>query len=95
MLFRSQAAQDQLSSDGASAALTALLDGLPADQAPLPDAKALLDAAAGTAGVKKGVLMKSARAALLGSLQGPDLLSTLALLQRIGEARPRLKQALS
>ena len=90
-----QAAQDQLSSDGASAALTALLDGLPADQAPLPDAKALLDAAAGTAGVKKGVLMKSARAALLGSLQGPDLLSTLALLQRIGEARPRLKQALS
>jgi glutamyl-tRNA synthetase len=40
--------------------------------------------------VKKGVVMKSARAALLGSLQGPDLLTTLTLLHRLVEAGPRL-----
>jgi glutamyl-tRNA synthetase len=40
--------------------------------------------------VKKGVLMKSLRAALLGSLQGPDLISSWRLLHALGEDRPRL-----
>jgi glutamyl-tRNA synthetase len=54
-----------------------------------------LAAAAASAGVKKGVVMKSLRAALLGSLQGPDLLASWQLLHRIGEDRLRLERALT
>jgi len=57
--------------------------------------QALLADAAKTAGVKKGVIMKSLRAALLGRLQGPDLLTTWSLLARIGEDLPRLERCLS
>jgi glutamyl-tRNA synthetase len=45
--------------------------------------------------VKKGVLMKSLRAALLGSLQGPDLVTTWRLLHASGEDQARLAQALN
>jgi len=85
-----QAALDQLSAPGAAAAVAALREGLPEGLLEAAAAKALLEEAATAAGVKKGVLMKSARAALLGSLQGPDLLTTLGLLHRLGEAAPRL-----
>ena len=85
-----QAALDQLAAPGAAAATAALLAGLPEGPLEADAAKALLEQAATAAGVKKGVVMKSARAALLGSLQGPDLLNTLTLLHRVGEAAPRL-----
>ena len=85
-----QAALDQLNAPGAAAAVAALREGLPEGSLEPAAAKALLEEAATAAGVKKGVLMKSARAALLGSLQGPDLLTTLGLLHRLGEAAPRL-----
>jgi glutamyl-tRNA synthetase len=38
--------------------------------------------------------MKSLRAALLGSLQGPDLLTTWLLLHPSGEARARIARSL-
>ena len=38
--------------------------------------------------------MKSLRAALLGSLQGPDLLTTWLLLQASGEAKARIARSL-
>ena len=60
-----------------------------------PEAQDLLAAAAATAAVKKGVVMKSLRAALLGSLQGPDLVATWQLLHQIGEDRRRLEAALA
>jgi glutamyl-tRNA synthetase len=85
-----QAALDQLNAPGAAAAVAALREGLPEGLLEAAAAKTLLEEAATAAGVKKGVLMKSARAALLGSLQGPDLLTTLGLLHRLGEAAPRL-----
>jgi glutamyl-tRNA synthetase len=85
-----QAAREQLGAPGATAAVAALSQGLPEGPLEADAAKALLESAATAAGVKKGVLMKSARAALLGSLQGPDLLTTLTLLHRLGEAGPRL-----
>jgi glutamyl-tRNA synthetase len=50
--------------------------------------------AVAAAGVKKGVLMKTLRAALLGSLQGPDLLSSWLLLQPSGEAASRIRRSL-
>jgi glutamyl-tRNA synthetase len=92
------AAQDQLASEGARPALTALATALEArgPAAPLTtdQAQALLGEAAAAAGVKKGVIMKSLRAALLGSLQGPDLLTTWLLLQRSAEALPRIRRCL-
>jgi len=91
-------AQAQLASEGARAGLEALLATLedPAQPAELGEerAKALLGEAASAAGVKKGVLMKSLRAALLGSLQGPDLVATWLLLRPIGEDIPRLRRSL-
>ena len=57
------------------------------------EAQELLAAAAAAAGVKKGVVMKSLRAALLGSLQGPDLVATWQLLHQIGDDRRRLERA--
>jgi glutamyl-tRNA synthetase len=89
-----EAARAQLAEPAASAALGALLERLPEGALEEAAAQALLAEAAGAAGVKKGVLMKSLRAALLGSLQGPDLMATWLLLHRIGQDRPRLAAAL-
>ncbi|MEI7952201.1 MAG: glutamate--tRNA ligase [Synechococcaceae cyanobacterium ELA182] len=89
------AALAQLASDGARPAVAALLALLPegCEQLSVEQAQALLAEAASQAGVKKGVLMKSLRAALLGSLQGPDLVTTWRLLHRSGEDRPRLQSS--
>jgi glutamyl-tRNA synthetase len=89
-----QAASDQLAMDGVRGALAAVLERLPAGPLEAETAQSLLSEATAAAGVKKGLLMKSLRAALLGSLQGPDLMTTWLLLHRIGEDRPRLEQAL-
>ncbi len=98
----------QIESEGAKPALAAVLqaleqadpgqpagNSLPASNSLAADqARALLGEAAKTAGMKKGVVMKSLRAALLGSLQGPDLVATLLLLQPSGEAIARLQRCL-
>jgi glutamyl-tRNA synthetase len=93
-----QAATTQLATNGASAALAALLESLLKllPEAPLEtdQAQALLLEAATAAGVKKGVVMKTLRAALLGSLQGPDLLTTWLLLHRCGADRARISRCL-
>ena len=90
----STAALQQLESAGARPALAALLERLPEGPLTQDAAQHLLGEAASAAGVKKGVLMKSLRAALLGNLQGPDLLTTWLLLQPSGEAHARLRRAL-
>lgn len=46
-------------------------------------------------GVKKGVVMKSLRAALTGDLHGPEILPSFVLLQRKGLALSRLQRALT
>jgi glutamyl-tRNA synthetase len=87
----------QLEQAGARPALQALLSILelnPWDGLDVERAQTLLKEAAATADVKKGVLMKSLRAALLGRLQGPDLITTWALLARRGNDRQRLRRCL-
>ncbi len=79
---------------GSRAALTALLERLPEGPLDAETAQGLLAEAATAAGVKKGVLMKGLRAALLGSLKGPDLLTTWLLLHRLGRDRERITAAL-
>jgi glutamyl-tRNA synthetase len=88
-------AREALGKPDAQACLSALQFLLP-DSETLATAVAqeLLAAAAATAGVKKGVVMKSLRAALLGSLQGPDLLASWQLLHQNAEDGKRLAQAL-
>lgn len=46
-------------------------------------------------GVKKGVVMKSLRAGLMGALQGPDLMQSWVLLNQKGWDKTRLNQALT
>jgi glutamyl-tRNA synthetase len=84
-----------LAQSEARACLAALLARLPSEASlAAADAQELLAAAATAAGVKKGVAMKSLRAALLGALQGPDLVATWQLLHQIGADRLRLELAL-
>lgn len=87
----------QLEVEGARPALAHLsqaLENEPWDGLDTAHAQQLLTAAAKKAEVKKGVIMKSLRAALLGCLQGPDLITTWSLLARIGEDRSRLKRCI-
>jgi glutamyl-tRNA synthetase len=46
-------------------------------------------------GVKKGVVMKSLRAGLMGELQGPDLIQSWLLLHQKGWDKLRLQQSLT
>ena len=88
----------QLEADGAKVAIAQLVKSLesdPWDGGDTTEAQSLLADAANKAGVKKGVLMKSLRAALLGRLQGPDLITTWSLLARVGQDLPRLKRCLT
>jgi glutamyl-tRNA synthetase len=89
-----ESASSQLASEGASPALAALLERLPEGPLSADQAQTLLGEAATAAAVKKGVIMKSLRAALLGSLQGPDLLATWLLLHRSGDDRARIARCL-
>jgi glutamyl-tRNA synthetase len=89
-----EAARAQLETDGARAAVAAVLERLPEGELGADQAQALLGEAAAAAAVKKGVVMKSLRAALLGSLQGPDLLATWLLLHRSGDDRSRIARCL-
>ncbi len=84
----------QRADGGSRTALTALLERLPEGDLASETAQGLLTEAAMAAGVKKGVLMKGLRAALLGSLKGPDLLTTWLLLHRVGADRDRIAAAL-
>lgn len=45
--------------------------------------------------VKKGLVMRSLRAALTGDVHGPDLIESWVLLHQKGQDKPRLQQALS
>ena len=84
----------QLEQAGARDALAALLAALPEGEPEADAAKSLLGQACESAGVKKGVLMKSLRAALLGQLQGPDLMESWLLLHATGEDRSRISRCL-
>jgi glutamyl-tRNA synthetase len=89
-------AKAQLQLDGVAAVVSDILAGL-TDSAPatLADLKALVDQATKAQGVKKGLVMKSMRAALMGSLQGPDLMESWLILRQRGFDVARLKAALA
>lgn len=87
------ASRAQLQGEGCQAALRHVLRQRP-QVFEASAAKALLTEAARAAGVRKGVVMKGVRAALLGRLHGPDLLLSWELLHGVGEDDRRLRAAL-
>jgi glutamyl-tRNA synthetase len=88
-------ARTQLQSEGVAAVIEAVLAGVTEQAEPLTEdtAKAVINQATKTAGVKKGVVMKSLRAALTGSLQGPDLMQSWLLLSQRRLDHTRLEGA--
>lgn len=60
----------------------------------IDEGKNLINEASKEADVKKGLIMKSLRAALLGSMQGPDLMGSWSLLARINLDIKRLEKCI-
>ncbi len=88
---------NQLEIQGAKEAIKALYENLkkePWDGNDLIKAKVLIANSAESAKVKKGILMRSLRAALLGSMKGPDLMTSWSLLARVGKDTKRLSRCL-
>lgn len=85
----------QLQQEGVKAVLQGILDGLPAEPLTQESANALIQSVVKAQGVKKGLIMKSLRAGLTGSLQGPDLMQSWLLLSHKGWDKARLTQAIA
>lgn len=95
-----EAAIAQLQLEGVKAIIEAMVEAIAqaiASQSVLDEnsAKTLINQITKTQGVKKGLVMKSLRAALMGDLQGPDLIQSWLLLHQKGWDSIRLHQALS
>ena len=88
-------AQGQIAQAGVKEILTSFLGAMPA-AADLNEeaAKGLITQVTKEHGVKKGVVMRSLRAALSGELHGPDLIQSWLLLHQKGLAVPRIQKAL-
>ncbi|MBF2034005.1 MAG: glutamate--tRNA ligase [Leptolyngbyaceae cyanobacterium T60_A2020_046] len=90
-------ATQQLTQDGVGdllqAAADAIAAGAPLDS--LEAGKALVDTVVKAQGVKKGVMMKSMRAALMGDMQGPDLMESWLILHQRGFDTQRLADAIA
>jgi glutamyl-tRNA synthetase len=88
-------AQDMLRQDAAQTAVKAVAEAT-ANHAELSldDAQGIVKTITKQHKLKKGLVMKSLRAALTGALQGPDLMQSWLILNRKGRDRPRLQKAL-
>jgi glutamyl-tRNA synthetase len=88
--------QQQLAIDGAMAVLEAVLRfSKETPDLSVESAKAQINQLTKDLGLKKGVVMKSLRAGLMGTVQGPDLLQSWVLLHQKGWDASRLEQALA
>jgi glutamyl-tRNA synthetase len=85
-------AKAQLQQDGVAAALQGILAGLEGDTF---DGQGIIKQVVKEQGVKKGLVMRSLRAALTGEVHGPDLMQSWKLLHEIGLDKPRLQNAIA
>jgi glutamyl-tRNA synthetase len=86
----------QLQQENVPTVLTFLLERLQQTSEFTADAaKELINCAVKQHGVKKGLAMRSLRAALTGEVHGPDLIETWLLLHQRGWDRSRLEQGLA
>jgi len=89
-------AQAQMQQDGAKAVITSVYENMKQyDQLTEEDAKQLVKQVTKEHNVKKGLVMKSLRAALTGDVKGHDLMESWLLLNQKGLDQPRLEAALS
>ncbi len=91
----SEAAIAHLKQPDAIGVLQAIVAQLPSEPLTLDAAQAIIQQVTKAQGVKKGVVMKTLRAALTGDLQGPDLLQSWLLLNQRNCDRDRLEQGLT
>ncbi|MCZ2202640.1 MAG: glutamate--tRNA ligase, partial [Cylindrospermopsis raciborskii PAMP2012] len=76
--------RQQLEQEGVKALLKAILVALDIDTVTGDTAQNILKQVVKEQGVKKGLVMRSLRAALTGDVHGPDLIESWVLLNRIG-----------
>jgi glutamyl-tRNA synthetase len=92
----SDEANTQLKQEGSTAVLQGILTAVE-NQPQLSEesAQEIIKQVVKEQKVKKGLVMRSLRAALTGDVHGPDLIQSWLLLNQIGLAAPRLKRAIS
>ena len=92
----SDKAKEQLGKERVAEAMQAVLDAIKTHQInELTDAKGVIDQVSKVLEVKKGLLMRSLRAALMGDMQGPDLVESWIILHRQGFDQQRLAAAIA
>lgn len=86
----------QLQQNGVQEMLQAIIDAI-SNQSPLTaeNAQKIVNQLTKDLNVKKGFMMKSLRAGLMGDLQGPDLIQSWVLLNQKGWDKTRLSDALA
>jgi len=87
---------EQMKKEGAAEVVKAVLEAV--DNYPelsVDDAQQIIQAVIKTQKVKKGLVMRSLRAALTGDVHGPDLMESWVLLHSSGIDKTRLQQALT
>ncbi|MBU7585314.1 MAG: glutamate--tRNA ligase [Nostoc sp. TH1S01] len=92
----SEEGSKQLQQEGSSAVLSGILAALE-NQTQLTETAAqdIIKQVVKAQNVKKGLVMRSLRAALTGDVHGPDLIQSWLLLNYVGLDKPRLQQAMS
>lgn len=91
-----EAAKAHLTQPGVAEVLKATLEALPeANLDSLEAGKTLVNQVVKAQGIKKGLMMKSLRAALMGDMQGPDLMESWLILHQRGFDQGRLEAALA
>ncbi|MEL7143395.1 MAG: glutamate--tRNA ligase [Cyanobacteria bacterium J06631_9] len=92
----SEKAKEQLGKEGVGAAMRAVADAVKETPIESPEAaKSVINQVTKALGVKKGLIMRSLRAALMGDMQGPDLVESWVILHRRGFDQQRLAEALT
>ncbi|MDZ7956904.1 MAG: glutamate--tRNA ligase [Aulosira sp. DedQUE10] len=91
----SEEASKQLQQEGSAAVLQAILAALENQELQEATAQEIIKQVVKAQNVKKGLVMRSLRAALTGDVHGPDLIQSWLLLNQIGLDRSRLSKAIA
>ena len=91
----SEDASTQLQQQESTAVLQGILTGLDTEQLTEASIQDIIKRVTKEKNVKKGVIMRSLRAALMGDMHGPDLIQSWLILHQLGQDKPRLQQAIA
>jgi glutamyl-tRNA synthetase len=91
----SEDASTQLQHQESTAVLQGMLTGLDTEQLTEASIQDIVKTVTKEQNVKKGVVMRSLRAALMGDMHGPDLIQSWLILHQLGQDKRRLQQAIA